>query len=130
MALLTIFLDDGAVITDKQRRAAEFEWLVGECFVPLLGGTEEAWTRAHHVVVDRLADPQSASALGAPHVGKPHPTLPQQSDACVGSLPVKEACHALAHRRATVLSSCFLFLMSFPRRRPNNEPFVMYFLHK
>ena len=60
---LNIFLDDGGVITDKQQRAAEFERLVGGCFVPLLGGTKEAWTRAHHAVVDRLADPQSAGAL-------------------------------------------------------------------
>jgi hypothetical protein len=62
---LNIFLDDGGVITDKRRRAAEFERLVGDCFVPLLGGTEEAWTRAHRVVADRLAGPQSVSALGA-----------------------------------------------------------------
>ncbi len=39
MSLLNIFLDDGGVITDKQRRAAEFERLVGDCFVPLLGRT-------------------------------------------------------------------------------------------
>ena len=63
MSPLNIFLDDGGVITDKQRRAAEFERLVGDCFVPLLGGTEEAWTRAHRMVVDRLADPQSVRAL-------------------------------------------------------------------
>jgi HAD superfamily hydrolase (TIGR01509 family) len=43
---LNIFLDDGGVITDKARRAAEFERLVGDCFVPLLGGTEEAWNHA------------------------------------------------------------------------------------
>jgi HAD superfamily hydrolase (TIGR01509 family) len=62
---LNIFLDDGGVITDKQQRAAEFERLVGGCFVPLFGGTEEAWTRAHRAVVDQLADPQSAGALAA-----------------------------------------------------------------
>jgi HAD superfamily hydrolase (TIGR01509 family) len=65
MAALNIFLDDGGVITDKQRRAAEFGRLVGGCFVPLLGGAEEAWTRAHRAVVDRLADPQAASTLAA-----------------------------------------------------------------
>ncbi len=65
MSLLNIFLDDGGVITDKPRRAAEFERLVGGYFVPLLGETEAAWTRAHHVVADRLADPQSLSALVA-----------------------------------------------------------------
>ncbi len=63
MPLLNIFLDDGGVITDKQRRAAEFERLVGDCFVALLGRTEAAWTRAHRTVVDRLADPQSQEAL-------------------------------------------------------------------
>jgi HAD superfamily hydrolase (TIGR01509 family) len=65
MSVLKIFLDDGGVITDKQRRAAEFGRLVGDCFVALLGGTEAAWTRAHHTVVDRLADPQAAPTLGA-----------------------------------------------------------------
>jgi hypothetical protein len=63
MSLLNIFLDDGGVVTEKQRRAAEFGRLVGDCFVPLLGRTEEAWTRAHRAVVDRLADPQSMSVL-------------------------------------------------------------------
>jgi len=65
MSLLNIFLDDGGVITDKQRRAAEFERLVGDCFVALLGGTEAAWTRAHRTVVDRLADPLSMNVLTA-----------------------------------------------------------------
>lgn len=65
MAALNIFLDDGGVITDKQRRAVEFGCLVGDCFVPLLGGTAEAWTRAHRAVVDRLADEQSLNALTA-----------------------------------------------------------------
>ena len=65
MSPLNIFLDDGGVITDKQRRAAEFGRLVGDCFVPLLGGTQEAWTRAHRAVVDRLADPQSLSACAS-----------------------------------------------------------------
>ena len=65
MPLLNIFLDDGGVITDKQRRAAEFERLVGDCFVPLLGRTEAAWTRAHRTMVDRLADPLSMSVLTA-----------------------------------------------------------------
>src|SRR5215470_15944449 len=60
---LNIFLDDGGVITDKQQRAAEFGRLVGDYFVPLLGGIEEAWACAHRAVVDRLADPHSASAL-------------------------------------------------------------------
>ena len=65
MPLLNIFLGDGVVITGKQRRAAEVERLVGDCFVPLLGATEAAWTHAHRTVVDRLADPQSMSVLAA-----------------------------------------------------------------
>ncbi len=83
MSLLNIFLDDGGVITDKQRRAAEFERLVGDCFVPLLGGTEAAWTRAHRAVVDRLADPLSMSVLTAADFagfyrgGMPRPGVPR-----------------------------------------------------
>ncbi len=65
MPPLNIFLDDGGVITDKQRRAVQFGRLVGDYFVPLLGRTEAAWTHAHRAVVDRLADPQAASALAA-----------------------------------------------------------------
>lgn len=60
-----VFLDDGGGITDKQRRASEFGRLVGDYFVPLLGRTAEAWTCAHQAVVERLVDPQSASALTA-----------------------------------------------------------------
>ena len=65
MPPLNIFLDDGGVITDKQRRAADFGRLVGDCFVALLGGAEAAWSHAHHLVLDRLADPQAAPALSA-----------------------------------------------------------------
>ncbi len=65
MSPLNIFLDDGGVITDKERRAAEFARLVGDCFVPLLGETEEAWNCAHRVVASQLADPQSVSVLAA-----------------------------------------------------------------
>src|SRR2546430_15807467 len=65
VSALNIFLDDGGVIPDKQRRAAEFGRLVGDSLVLLLGGTAEAWTCAHRGVVDRLAEPQSASALTA-----------------------------------------------------------------
>jgi len=63
--LLNIFLGDGVVITGKQRRAAEVERLVGDCFVALLGGAEAAWIRAHRTVVARLADPLSMSVLTA-----------------------------------------------------------------
>jgi HAD superfamily hydrolase (TIGR01509 family) len=61
--MLNIFLDDGGVVTDKQRRAAQFERLVGGYFVPLLGKTEADWARAHRETVDRLADPQSMGML-------------------------------------------------------------------
>ena len=67
MSPLNIFLDDGGVITDKQRRAAQFERLVGDCFVPLLGGTEEAWTHAHLAVVDRLELAGSFEGMGVRH---------------------------------------------------------------
>lgn len=50
MPSLSIFLDLGGVIIDKERQIAQWQSLVGECFVKLLGGTQEAWTLAFPIV--------------------------------------------------------------------------------
>ena len=54
-----IFLDDGGVMNDNNARALQWQRLVGEYFVPLLGGSHEAWSRANRVVTDRLFEPDA-----------------------------------------------------------------------
>jgi HAD superfamily hydrolase (TIGR01509 family) len=54
-----IFLDDGGVMNDNNVRALQWQRLVSEYFVPLLGGSPEAWSRANRVVADRLFEPDA-----------------------------------------------------------------------
>jgi hypothetical protein len=54
-----IFLDDGGVMNDNRTRALQWQRLVGEYFVPLLGGSPEAWSRANRLVTDRLFEPDA-----------------------------------------------------------------------
>jgi len=56
-ARLIIFLDDGGVLNDNRARGLQWQRLVGEYFVPLLGGSAEAWSRANRVVANRLFEP-------------------------------------------------------------------------
>jgi len=49
-----VFLDLGGVIIDKDQQITKWQGFVGECFVRLLGGTQEAWTLAHRLVTNRL----------------------------------------------------------------------------
>jgi FMN phosphatase YigB (HAD superfamily) len=46
-----VFLDDGGVLNDNERRAPEWRRLLGEFFTPRLGGTPEAWAEANTIVV-------------------------------------------------------------------------------
>lgn len=47
-----VFLDDGGVLNDNERRAAEWRRLLGEYFVPRFGGTAEAWAEANTIVIN------------------------------------------------------------------------------
>ena len=47
-----IFLDDGGVLHDNDRRAAEWRRLIGEYLAPRLGGDRAAWGRANQTVFD------------------------------------------------------------------------------
>jgi HAD superfamily hydrolase (TIGR01509 family) len=58
---LSIFLDLGGVINNKEQQITQWQYLVGECCVEWLGGTEEAWTSAHRVVTQRLLNWEQAS---------------------------------------------------------------------
>lgn len=52
-----IFLDDGGVMNDNNVRALQWRRLVGGYFVPLLGGSQQAWSRVNRVVADHLFEP-------------------------------------------------------------------------
>jgi HAD superfamily hydrolase (TIGR01509 family) len=57
MGRFVIFLDDGGVMNDNRKRGSQWQYLVSEFFVPLLGGTSEAWMEANRIVIDRLFEP-------------------------------------------------------------------------
>ena len=50
---LTVFLDDGGVLNDNERRTAEWGRLIADYLSPRLGGTREAWAEANRDVFDR-----------------------------------------------------------------------------
>src|SRR5581483_10036319 len=54
MSSLSVFLDLGGVIIDKDQQIAQWQSLVGGCFAELLGGDGEAWTHAFRIVTNRL----------------------------------------------------------------------------
>ncbi|GAC1492263.1 MAG: hypothetical protein NVS1B1_10010 [Candidatus Limnocylindrales bacterium] len=45
-----LFVDDGGVLNDNERRAPEWRRLIGDFFAPRLGGTREAWAAANAAV--------------------------------------------------------------------------------
>src|SRR5690349_13555153 len=52
-----LFIDDGGVITDNIRRAAQWRPLVAEYFSPRLGGSPEAWMQANSEVMAAISRP-------------------------------------------------------------------------
>lgn len=58
----TILIDDGGVMNDNQLRGEQWPPLVGEFFVPRLGGTPAAWAEANRSVVAHIFDPQNWQA--------------------------------------------------------------------
>lgn len=47
-----VFLDDGGVLHDNERRSAEWQRLLGEYLTPRLGGTPGSWGEANRTVFD------------------------------------------------------------------------------
>jgi len=45
--IAVVFIDDGGVLNDNERRAPEWRRLLGEYMPPRLGGTPDAWARAN-----------------------------------------------------------------------------------
>ena len=65
-AIRVVFLDDGGVLNDNERRAPEWRRLLGEYFAPRFGGTPEAWGEANRVVFDGIwSDWERVQASGA-----------------------------------------------------------------
>ena len=52
-SISTIFLDDGGVMSDNERRAIEWRRLVGEFLSPRLGGEPAAWGEANQAMFER-----------------------------------------------------------------------------
>jgi FMN phosphatase YigB (HAD superfamily) len=48
-----VFIDDGGVLNDNERRGPEWRRLLGEYLPPRLGGTGDAWARANVAVFER-----------------------------------------------------------------------------
>jgi HAD superfamily hydrolase (TIGR01509 family) len=51
--LRVVFIDDGGVLNDNERRAPQFRRLLGEYLTPRLGGTPDAWANANVSVFER-----------------------------------------------------------------------------
>lgn len=52
-SLRVVFIDDGGVLNDNHSRAPQWRRLLGEYFVPRLGGTPEAWAAANVSAFER-----------------------------------------------------------------------------
>jgi HAD superfamily hydrolase (TIGR01509 family) len=68
MPELVVFLDDGGVMNDNERRAPQWRQLVGEYFAPRLGGAPAAWAEANYTMTTSLfaADAWLARLAAAP----------------------------------------------------------------
>ena len=51
--LRVVFIDDGGVLNDNERRAVQYRRLLGEYLTPRLGGSPEEWARANVSVFER-----------------------------------------------------------------------------
>ncbi|HYK96780.1 MAG TPA: HAD hydrolase-like protein [Candidatus Acidoferrales bacterium] len=51
--LRVVFIDDGGVLNDNERRAPQWRRLLSEYLPPRLGGTPEAWAEANRPAFDR-----------------------------------------------------------------------------
>ena len=52
-----ILLDDGGVMNSNRMRGEQWPLLVGEFFVPRLGGTIPAWAEANRIVIQHILEP-------------------------------------------------------------------------
>ena len=64
-----VFLDDGGVLNDNERRAPQWRRLLGEFFAPRFGGTEAAWSEANQVVFSGIWKDFEAARAGGAELG-------------------------------------------------------------
>jgi HAD superfamily hydrolase (TIGR01509 family) len=62
MQRLVVFLDDGGVMSDNQRRGVQWQQLVGAFCAPPLGGAATAWAEANRAVTTALFAPSAWQA--------------------------------------------------------------------
>jgi len=110
-ARLMVFLDDGGVMNDNSTRALQWQRLVSEFFVPLLGGPAEAWTHANRVVADRLFEPvawrrrvQAAPDYGSFESAYQVEWLQGMCELVGVGTPPEEECLRLARRAAAFIT--------------------------
>lgn len=54
MRFSALFIDDGGVMNDNRPRERQWQKLVAEYFVPVLGGTHEKWEEANRLILKQL----------------------------------------------------------------------------
>jgi HAD superfamily hydrolase (TIGR01509 family) len=59
-----VFLDDGGVMNDNRLRGPAWQRLVGEYFIPRLGGAPDAWAAANVAAVERMFDDYRRACYG------------------------------------------------------------------
>ena len=64
-----VFLDDGGVLNDNERRAPEWRRLLGQFFAPRFGGTEAAWGEANQTVYSEIWKDFEAARAGGAELG-------------------------------------------------------------
>lgn len=106
-----IFLDDGGVMNDNTVRALQWQRLVGEYFVPLLGGSSEAWASANRVVTGRLFEPgtwrkriQAAADYRSFDHDYQVEWLQGMCELVGAETPPREECLHLSHRAAAFIT--------------------------
>ena len=73
-----VFLDDGGVLNDNERRAPEWRRLLGQFFSPRFGGTEEAWGAANMIVIRDIWNDWELAQTGGAELGPDW--FPQQDE--------------------------------------------------
>lgn len=59
MSQFTLFIDDGGVMNDNSLRGPQWQYHVSQFFVPLLGGSYEAWGRANRLLMESILEPEN-----------------------------------------------------------------------
>jgi FMN phosphatase YigB (HAD superfamily) len=100
-----IFIDDGDVMNDNRVRGPQWQRLVGEFFVPRLGGTMEAWAAANAAIVEPAWDRfwqrlEAGDRYADIHVDYETEWLASMCREVGVALPAGRACTELAHAAA------------------------------